>query len=139
AEGVAGVPRMPVDGQPPGRVPIVPGSATLIGWLLKSSAPLLSMVPRAIECMSPLTTSGTRPFIAESAAIRRSCCLSQPDCQNGLGIAVVSLRSGPRMSGYHSPHLPAVQPGGLEGACTRCETSVAAVLALSHFSASGST
>src|SRR6266496_1255394 len=78
---VAGVPRMPVEGQPPGRVPIVPGSAMLTGFLRMSSVPLRCIVPRAIACMSPLTTSGTRPFMDEIAAISLSCCLSQPDCQ----------------------------------------------------------
>src|SRR5262249_14965941 len=116
AEGFAGVPRMPLDGHPPGQVPMVPGKATLIGLALKSSLPLPSMVPSATECMSPLTTSGTRPFIADIAAISRSCCLSQPACQYGFAVAVVSLRSGPSTSGYHSPHLPAVHPGGLDGA-----------------------
>ena len=47
----------------------------------KSSEPLRSILPSAIACMSPLTTSGARPFIADIAAISRSCCLSQPDCQ----------------------------------------------------------
>ena len=40
---------------------------------------------------------------------------------------MVSFLSGPRMSGYHSPHFPAVQPGGLDGAWTTWATSVAAI------------
>src|SRR5437762_2221181 len=106
---------MPLDGQPAGRVPAVPDSATLTGLRLRSREPLRDIFASAMACMSPLTTSGTRPFIFDNAAIRRSCCLSQPDCQYGFGMEIVSFLSGPRRSGYHSPHLPAVHPGGFDG------------------------
>src|ERR1700737_2966080 len=59
-------------------------------------------------------------------SMSRSCFLSQPDCQYGLAIVAVSLPSGPRTSGYHSPHLPAGQPGGVEGTCRQSVTSGAA-------------
>lgn len=43
------------------------------------------------------------------------------------------------MSGYHSPHLPADQPGGFDGAWATCLTSVAFIRPCSHSSTSGLT
>ena len=37
---------------------------------------------------------------------------ASPDCQYGFGMLVVSCWLPPSMSAYHSPHLPALQPGG---------------------------
>ena len=67
--------------------------------------------------------SGMRPRIADEACSRRSCCSRQPDCQYGLGIFVVSSSLPPSISAYHSPHFPALQPGGVDGMLTTCEAS----------------
>jgi hypothetical protein len=72
---------MPLDGQPPGQVPIVPDRRNVDGLRVRSSVPLRCIFPSAMECMSPLMTSGARPFMADIAAIKRSCCFSQPGCQ----------------------------------------------------------
>lgn len=92
-----------------------------------------------MACKSPLTTSGMRPGIAESDCISRSCCDSQPRCQYGLGLSSVNLPSGPKISGYHSPHFPALHPGGLDGTFTRWMTSRVAARAFSQASTSGAT
>ena len=54
-------------------------------------------------------------------------------------MSVVSLRSLPSMSGYHSPHLPALHPGGFDGMLTTWVTSRSAIRDLSQLSTVPST
>src|SRR4029079_6726330 len=89
-------------------------------------------------CRSPLMTNGARLFIEDIAVSSRSCCAIHPDCQYGFGVAVVILPASLTTSGYHSIHLPALHPGGFDGAWTRCVTSLDAVRARSHCSTDGS-
>src|SRR5687767_13131288 len=83
--------------------------------------------------------SGTIPRIADAACRRRSCCSRQPDCQYGLGMLVVSCWLPPSMSAYHSPHLPALQPGGIDGMLTTWIASEVAIRAFSQSSINGGT
>src|SRR4051812_38024669 len=89
--------------------------------------------------MSPLMTKGARSFMPDIAVMMRSCCFNQPDCQYGLADLIVSFLSDPRTSGYHSPHFPAVHPGGFDGTLTTWATSLAAIRAASQRSTSRST
>ena len=73
------------------------------------------------------------------AASKRSCCFTQPSCQYGFFTSTLSLPSLVSTSGYHSPHLPAVQPCGLEGACSTCAASERAMRSFSHASTVSST
>src|SRR5262249_51332082 len=62
-----------------------------------------------------------------------------PDCQYGFGLLIVSVPLVSRISGYHSPHFPALQPGGLDGTFTTCVTSSSCMRRLSQSSTSRST
>ena len=138
-DGVAGVPRMPFDGQLAlGHVPIVPDRATLTGLDLRSSAPLRSILPRAMACMSPLMTSGPRPSSPTWPPSTGRAASASP-AANRAGFRGRQFLVGIEMSGYHSPHLPAVQPGGSRRRINHAATSVAAIRDINHFSASRST
>ena len=107
------------DGQPRSPVPSGPDRITLTGFFEKSRLPLRSVHPSAIACRSPERTSGIRPGMATISAIQAVVLLEPAALPMGFGTSVVSLPSLPKMSRYHSPHLPALHPGGLEAVVAR--------------------
>ncbi len=52
-----------------------------------------------------------------------------------FGVDVFSFPFSSLMSGYHSIHLPALQPYMTAGRCTRCVVSSILIRSTSHFSA----
>ena len=127
------------DGKPPGAVPTGPVRTVVTGFAVRSNVPERRILPEPTAWRSPLTTRGLRARMLDIAPTSRSCCLSHPSCQKGFGTAVVRApASESRMSGYHSPHFPALHPIGFEGAWTTCRTPAEAVRASSHSSTFGS-
>src|SRR5271166_196585 len=95
------------------RYPSGPDRTAATGLRLRSIPLVAVMRVSPMAWRSPETNKGMRVRIFDDACNRRSCWARQPSCQYGFGLLVLTVPST-SISAYHSPHLPALQPGGVD-------------------------